>query len=209
MRRGLVLVALSAVLLAALAPSAGATRVLPANATPMEMSLEVWVATYTRAGLKRSPAAETALFTVNGGKCGFAFGKVWFLPDVFRPTHLETTCTIPRGKLVLIPGANLVAPASRKNIDIRHDSTRALIESSETWIDGVSIGAGHWVSTPVFPAILPIRNPVFAPPGLWNNVVDGYFVIVALSPGRHTIVTESVYNRPREVYGYTYNLTVR
>jgi hypothetical protein len=208
MRKLLLLVALASALAATLVPAAGANRVLPASATPMEMSLDVWVATYMRAGLKRSPAAETALFTVNGGKCGFAFGKVWFLPDVFRPAQLETTCAIPRGKLVLVPGANLVAPASRRNIDVRHDAVRATIESSEIWIDGASIGTGHWVSAPVFPAVLPIRNAVFAPPGLWNNLVDGYYVIVALSPGRHTIVTESVYNDPREVYGYTYNLTV-
>jgi len=209
MRKPLLLVALASAFAATLVPAAGANRVLPATATPMGMSLDVWVATYARAGIKRSPAAETALFTVNGGKCGFAFGKVWFLPDVFRPTHLETTCTIPRGKLVLVPGANFLQPASRRNLDARHDLVRATIESSETWIDGVSIGAGHWVSTPVFPAIVTIRNAFSIPPGLWNNVSDGYYVIVALSPGRHTIVTESVFNRPREVYGYTYNLTVR
>lgn len=209
MRRALVLVALAATFLAVPAPSAGATRVLPANATPMGMSLEVWVATYTRAGIKRSPAAETALFTVNGSKCGFAFGKVWFLPDVFRPAHLETTCTIPAGKLVLVPGTNLLQYATRQNLDTRHAVARATIESSEIWVDGASIGPGHRVSVPVFPVVVTIRNAFSMPPGLWSIIADGYYAIVALPPGRHTIATESVFNHPREVYGYTYNLTVR
>ncbi len=209
MKKALLLLALSLTLVAALAPAAGATRVLPASATPMGMSLDVWVATYTRAGLKRSPASEKALFTVNGGKCGFAFGKVWFLPDVWREAHLETTCTIPRGKLVFVPGTNLVGPASRKNLQFREDGiVRTWIASSKIWIDGRFVGSGHWVSTPVFPAVLPIQNGVNAWPGLWNNLADGYYAIVRLSPGTHTIVTESAYSDPRQVLGYTYHLTV-
>lgn len=115
----------------------------------------------------------------------------------------------PRGKLVLVPGASLLQPASRRNIDARHDIARATFESPETWIDGVSIGAGHRVSVSVFPVIVTIRNAFSMSSGLWNIIADGYYVIVALSPGRRTIATGSVFDRPREVYGYTYNLTVR
>ena len=210
MRRALLICALFLTFAAVAAPTAGATRVLPASATPMNMSLDLWVIAYTRAGGKRSAASDNALFTVNGGKCGFARGKVWFLPDVWRDAQLETSCVIPRGKLVLVPAANLVLPALRKLLDLRADGTvRSWIASSNVAIDGRSVGPGHWVSTPVFGTWVGYRNFFHAPPGFYTSFVDGYYALVALTPGQHTIVTTSAYNDPYFEAGYTYHLTVR
>jgi hypothetical protein len=147
---------------------------------------------------------------VNGGKCGFAFGKVWFLPDVYRPVHLETSCVIPRGKLILVPGANITDAASRKALEQRAHLRRHFIVGSEITLDGRSLGPGRWVSTPVFNANLPLHNVFNAPPGLWNNFTNGYYAILTpLSPGRHNVTTRQLFNDPREEYAYTYHLTIR
>jgi hypothetical protein len=209
MRRCLLALAIAGVSVVLLVPTGNAARILPESAKPMQMSYTQWVVTYYRAAVKRSFAAPTALLTINEGKCGFAYGKVWFLPDVWRETTLETTCVIPRGKLLFVPGPNILGPGSRANLAVRQN-VRQFIAGSEITVDGRSLGAGRWVSTPVFGAVLPQRNSLRIPPGLWTFIQDGYFAILApLPPGTHTVTTTQIYREPRAILGYVYHLTIK
>jgi hypothetical protein len=174
----------------------------------MGMSLKLWTVTYVRAGAQRSPATSTALFVGSNGKCGSAFGKVWFLPDASPPDDLVTRCVIPRGKLLFVPGAWGFSPATRTAIE-QAPTIRRFIAASRIWVDGRFVGSGHYVLTPVFPVVLPLRNPFGAQPGLWNLIAAGHFAILRLPPGQHTVVQNAAYRNPSESSSFTYHLTVR
>jgi hypothetical protein len=213
-RRWLIVVLCLGMVAAIAAPAAGA-RILPRDAKPMGMSLRLWTVTYLRAALQRPAGAGNALFVRSNGKCGSAFGKVWFLPDAAPPDELVTHCVIPRGKLLFVPGAYLAGPAFRGvGENGIAPNSRHLIEASRIWIDGRLAGSGHYLRTPVFDAVLPLHNSVGAPPGLWNSLADGYFAILSpLSPGEHTVVQNAHYaaafGEPAASSSFTYHLTVR
>jgi hypothetical protein len=188
-------------------PAAGAA-VLPRSAKPMGMSLKLWTVTYARAGAQRTPASPGTLFVGSNGKCGSAFGKVWFLPDASPPDDLVTQCVIPRGKLLFVPGAWVVVPATRQAIeDI--PTFRRFVAASRIWVDGRFVGSGHYLQTPVFPVVLRLRNTFGAPPGVWNLIASGYFAILRLPPGQHTVVQRAAYRGPSESSSFTYHLTIR
>jgi hypothetical protein len=189
-------------------PAAGAA-VLPRGAKPMGMSLKLWTVTYVRTAAQRSPAVSTVLFAESNGKCGSAFGKVWFLPDASPPDDLVTQCVIPRGKLLFVPGAWGFLPATRTAIDELIPMFRRFIVASRIWVDGRFVGSGHYLQTPVFQAVLPLRNPFGAPPGLWNLIAAGHFAILRLPPGQHTVVQNAAYRGPSESSSFTYHLTIR
>jgi hypothetical protein len=188
-------------------PAAGAA-VLPRGAKPMEMSLKLWTVTYVRTLAQRSPAVSTALFADSNGKCGSAFGKVWFLPDASPPDDLVSQCVIPRGKLLFVPGAWGFLAATRTAIDFI-PTFRRFVVASRISVDGRFVGSGHYVQTPVFQAVFPLRNPFGAQPGLWNLIAAGHFAILRLPPGQHTVVQNAAYRGPVESSSFTYHLTIR
>jgi hypothetical protein len=63
---------------------------------------------------------------------------VWFLPDASPPDDLVTQCVIPRGKLLFVPGAWVVVPATRQAIDELIPTFRRFIVASRIWVDGVT-----------------------------------------------------------------------
>jgi hypothetical protein len=164
MKRGIALALAAFLTSGVFAAGSDAARVLPFSAKPMGMSYELWVVHWLRAALKRNPAAPTALFTLSGGKCGFAYGKMWLLPDTLRPAHLSSSCVIPRGKFVFVPVGYLFGPATRKNLETRGVVTRRVLRSTLLMVDGRLLGRGRFVSTPVFNANLPFHNAVDVPP---------------------------------------------
>ena len=193
-------------------PTAGA-RILPRDAKPMGVSLKLWTVTYLRAAVQRPVGAGNSLLVSSNGKCGSAFGKVWFLPDAAPPDELVTHCVIPRGKLLFVPGAYLIGPATLQGIEQALTNRRFLAES-RIWVDGRLVGSGHYLRTPVFDAVFPLHNVFGAPPGPVSAIASGYFAILSpLSPGQHTVVQNAAYHpaygAPAGASSFTYHLTIR
>ena len=207
MKRKLAFIAMAAVVAALVIPSGAlSARVLPAGAKPGGDTYTQWAVSWLSEGLRRSPASENALLTLNGGKCGFARGKMWFLPDVFRVAFLRSTCDIPRGMTIFVPVAWYIDTATKKHLGQRRGIRGAFTEASLT-VDGHDLGSGRWIASPVFSVDLPLRNAFGVPPGTWNFFTNGYFAILApLAPGRHVVATRATF--AGFTGGYTFNLNI-
>ena len=192
-------------------------RVMPANSTPYGKTYGNWGAAWWTwaAGI---PKAENPVFDLTGEFCHVGQeGPVWFLAGTFGG-NATRTCTVPKGKALLIPMLNQVlnAPedvpysqfvATHLGLDPSGLSDAEVMRIAVNWnldhatflavtVDGVAVQnpAQYRDDSDVFPMVL---SDIFAdfcyPAGPREvNVADGYYVLLAPpTPGAHTIRLQS------------------
>jgi hypothetical protein len=176
-------------------------RVFSPNAHPYGQSYAEWAADWWTWALSQ-PVATNPVLDPTGANCAVGQqGKVWFLAGTFGGSATRT-CTVPRGKALLIPVLNNVycafesdPPEQRTEGYVRGQVS--FVEDAATGlsatIDGVSvrnIKERYFEESALFRVVLPAGNIFGLDEGF---VVDpcadaGYYLIVKpLAPGNHTI----------------------
>jgi hypothetical protein len=211
-----------ALLLAALLPTnsfGGNPGVLPRNSPAYGMTYPDWSARWwqwaTSMSLDKHPLADTA--NCNRGQ----FGPVWFLGGSFTPTGGTRKCTVPAGKALFFPIANVDCsnleqpPFYGGTPKERRACARGIIDfvtDLATEIDGVSLKnlTQYRATSPnlVF-AVAPSPNVLGVEAGSGELVADGYYLLLApLSSGQHTIHFKGTFSQWGSTVEETYYLTV-
>ncbi len=210
MRRLLATAFAAAIALTLLVPAAGATRLLPRDATPMELGYPLWLAKWNQAAFQRAFAAPTSLLAFRGDRCGFPFGKVWMLPAAADGTF-AVHCTLPAGKVLLVLVGGLTGwgfPYTQEEYqaDLRRFFAPNVSDLQLT-VDGRAIRPGHRVTTPVFLLRIPPSNGFGETPGLYTAAARGNLALLSPpSRGDHVISTSATF--PDGTKGITYHLTI-
>ncbi|MCW5982252.1 MAG: hypothetical protein KIT09_29465 [Bryobacteraceae bacterium] len=191
--------ALALVLLAAALslPANAQGGIYPPDSTPNGNTYGEWSALWWRWFLSIDADEHPAL----GGDCATGqLGSVWYLatvPSVGAPRLVN--CTIPSGKLLLIPLINVECsnveptPFYGESAEDRQKCANALMDraaSLAAWVDGkhVSNIKNFRFTSPNF-SFVPHPNNLFGIEASTGEAVgDGYYLMLApMSPGTHTI----------------------
>jgi hypothetical protein len=153
------------------------------------------------------PTPDNPLLDGTGAKCRVGqagSSPVFFLVGTFGGTATRDECKVPGGKVLFFPILNTaniktLPGDDEKNLRARNTSFLQSTKELHASIDGVDIGA----MVSLDPDTSPLRaaspegfftvtvpeNGVFGiPPGSYDAVADGFYLMVApLPPGRHTI----------------------
>lgn len=213
--------------------------VLPPNATVDERTYTDWGIAWWQWALSM-PAAQNPLTDLTGERCGLQqSGSVWFLGGVFALPGVEATgpvtrnCTIPAGKKLFFPVANVIyiafswVPTDTPEFTRKAAWEYANMQGGSVSIDGVEVAdlaryrlppgpaatAEQVNNIPIFGITVPQDNlfgdETVLPAGYYPvNAQDGYYLMLApLSRGKHTI--HIVGTTAGEItVDVTYNLTV-
>jgi hypothetical protein len=183
---------------------AGATApkedVFAPGARPYDRSYSEWAAAWWTWAVSQ-PVATNPVLDTTGASCSVAQkGKVWFLAGTFSGS-VERTCTVPKGKALLVPVLNFAyfafatdPPEQRTERYVR-DQVRGFrhsVTSLTASIDGRPVPgvAGYFEESALFRVVLPDDNIFGLDAGfVLDPCVDaGYYLVVKpLAPGRHTI----------------------
>jgi hypothetical protein len=153
------------------------------------------------------PNPNNPTLDLTGEKCGVEqSGPVFFLAGAPVTTAVTRTCTIPAGKVLFFPlitseCSNVEpAPFFGANQEQLSACVKKLIDgvsvpSLKLSIDGAPVGnlGSYRVQSPLFAYTLPALNQLGAPGGTSPiSIADGFFVMVQLPPGQHTLHFEAV-----------------
>ena len=209
-KRLVLLLVLAAVAAAVLAPTAGATRLLPLSAHPNGLAYEQWHVIWDDVSFNRSTQSRNSVIAVRGNKCGFAKGKVWLLPVSINGV-LDVHCTIPQGKILAIVVAGWAdwAKGENKLRKSMRDGFR-LLERATLTVDGRSVRPGYVLQTPFLHVNMPVRNSYSVPPGPMSYMAKEHFALLSpLSAGEHLISTRGFFAVDDGVtLGFDYHLTI-
>lgn len=165
--------------------AAAASRVFPPGSSSNGHTYAVWSAFwhlwYLSIPFESNP--------INGGDCGTGqLGSVWFLAGIGGTHTVE--CTVPAGKLIFLPVINALCgddtpAANRACAKSVVDGAKNLTAS----VDGTSIPniKRFRAASPRFFFGVPPGNVLGAEPGFYQGAADGYYLMLGLSPGRHTV----------------------
>jgi hypothetical protein len=191
-------------------------RIIPPQAIAFGKSFGEWTALWWQWAGALPPDAHP-LFdntTCDAGQNG----KVWFLGGAFTGVATTRECTVPEGKAILLPIANVECSTfepppffGADEEELRacaaafQDAATGLVAS----IDGEEVKNldAYRVQSPLFELSLPEPN-IFGLPGpiSGQSVSDGVWILLApLSAGMHTIHFESFPGFPIDV---TYEIVV-
>jgi hypothetical protein len=204
--------------LAALASVAAAwaepnPRAFAPNARPHGASLTQWGEEWVRWTFS-VPADQSPFLDPDGRFCQVGqSGPVFFLGASFEGTPVRS-CTVATGTpLLLSPGGNLcILHIDAETVEeLRacvHQFTDTLTNVSAD-VDGVSVQglARYSIDSPLFGFSLPTNNVLGLPPGQYQGVVGGFFVMFKpLPPGEHVIRDHDDF--PGGGGGVEYHITV-
>jgi hypothetical protein len=192
-----------AVLAASPAQAGGAATpasVFAPNARPYGATYSEWAAAWWTWALSQ-PVSTNPVLDPTGARCAVGQnGKVWFLAGSFGGS-VERTCTVPRGKALLVPVLNFAyfafatdPPETRTEEYVRAQVSgfRPSVTSLTASIDGRPVtGLERYAEDSVlFRVVLPPDNLFGLDPGfvLDPSVDAGYYLVVKpLAPGEHTL----------------------
>ena len=163
----------------------------PYGLTYGEWSAKWWQWTYS------IPEENNPISDTTGKECARGQnGPIWFLAGSFGGT-IERTCTIPVGKSIFIPIANVpCSPVEFPDVKTETDMSKCAkhfqdqITYLEVIVDGIKLTnlENYRVQSPLFNFILPENNVFGTPAGTYPAVGDGNYVILQpLSAGKHEI----------------------
>jgi len=191
--------------------------VLPPNSKPAGTSYADWSAKWWTWVLQQ-PKASNPLFDDTGDRCANGqSGKVWFLAGTTGGT-VTRSCTVPNGKFIYIPVANLVYVVTPGNppgdsIDLAKewlDTNWPNHSDLAAEIDGKSVGNldKYAVRSPAFWVNLPAGNVFDLAAGKYQALAQGIQLMLnPLPPGKHTLHVHS--KMGDSTIDATYDLTVK
>lgn len=191
-------------------------RILPPHAHAFGKTLGEWTAAWWQWAIS-IPVTAHPLFDTAGCDVGQS-GKVWFLGGAFTGVATTRDCTVPAGKAILFPIANV--ECSTVEPDPFHGGNeaelRACADAFQDTASGLSATIDdhevqnldqYRVQSPVFDFCAPADNVLFIPgPVCGQSVSDGVWILLAPpSHGNHRIHFEGFPGFPIVV---TYNITI-
>jgi hypothetical protein len=180
-------------------PQSGAANTNPNSLVPPNFS--VLTAKWWKWALE-TPTPSNPFIDTSGINCAVGqSGSVWFLAGgLFGAGNITRQCTIPAGKILLIPVANTVYIPFKtdpiRNAIFSGMNATGFIDSAtnlNAQIDGVPVSnlSDYRVKAKAFAIVLPADNIVGLPPlpaGPYApSAADGYYLPIVLSAGLHTI----------------------
>jgi hypothetical protein len=190
------------------------------DSSPYGIPYRDWIAKWWQWTMS-IPASEHPRDSYTQEKCRMnQEGPVWFLPDQLGGRE-ERSCTVPSGKAILIPlltgECDYGVPEVKNDQDLR----RCAMAGNEYGVIQATIDGRmvmnleqYRTQSGLFNITIPADNIYQAPPGVFEAMVDGFFVFLEPpSPGRHEVnLKVSVLNPIETNYNYnaewTYHLTV-
>ncbi len=192
-------------------------RVLPPHSKPYGKTYGEWTASWWQWAIS-IPVPVHPLFDAGGCDTGQS-GPVWFLGGAFTGTATVRECTVPEGKSILIPIANVECstveppPFFGGNEEELRACAKSFMDTATITsfiVDGKALGKfdKYRVQSPVYSFDAPADNVLFIPgPVSGLSVSDGVWILLApLSEGHHTI--HFVASFPGFPLDVTYHLTV-
>ena len=206
-------------------------RVVPLNELVYGMTYGEWTAAWWQYVLSM-PADQThPILDTSGAHCGNNQppAPVFFLVGTATTDPVERHCTVPAGKTLVIPLINVECSTLEPGVflgknghELRACASKFVngvsLRSLKFEVDGVAIPylRGYRVQSPVFDILdLPYPNYLqVGAGGIGFSVSDGYWVILNLSPGKHTIHFEAAWaadpgNYDAAIQNVTYHLKIR
>jgi hypothetical protein len=179
--------------------------VIPPDSRPYQKSYAKWGAAWWQWVLG-IPADKNPLFDLTGEFAAEGqSGPVWFLAGSWVG-YVERTCTVPAGKALFFPLANVVSGAAvydcQPSVPDTPCEVPVLRSIAKSWIDPVDLLEAEvdgvtlqdlfsYRAAPpgAFPITIPELNVVGLPAGAYApHVCDGYWLMVEpLKAGQHTI----------------------
>ncbi len=190
--------------------------ILPPNSSAYGKTFGEWTAAWWQWAIS-IPVPSNPLFDNAGCDAGQS-GKVWFLGGAFTGTAVTRECTVPHGKAILFPIANVECSTVEPPpfFGSNEEELRACAMGFQDAATGMSATIDgrevldldrYRVQSPLFDFSAPADNVFFIPgPVSGQSVSDGVWLLLApLSAGEHVIHFEAFPGFPINV---TYILTV-
>ncbi len=194
--RRIVTIALSVVLalVVAVPMALGQTQTSSGNSLdPGQLSADWW-----KWALQKPADQSPLVGSYSGGpQCQGQRGGVFFLAGSLTGEPVTRECTVPSGTPIFLPLVNsfcgdVKGTGSEQEFrQCANESLDQLLQGSTTFItvDGNPVDvSGQRAESPLFTVTLPQNNVLGAPPGAYDVVSDGVWVLLPpLSEGTHTI----------------------
>jgi hypothetical protein len=174
--------------------------ILPIKSKPFGLSYGEWSAKWWQ-WVHSIPAEGNPITDTTGKDCARGQnGPVWLLVGTYGGP-VERTCTIPPGKAIFIPIANIpCSPANPEFESLRGKPESVMrqeckkfqdsIDFLEVTVDGVKLPnlKSFRSQSPLFNLTMPENNVLGVAPGTYLTVGDGnYQILKPLAPGKHEI----------------------
>jgi hypothetical protein len=213
---GVVVALLTASFLPVVTPAADAqsgTVIFPPTAKVSGKTYGEWSAAWWN-WILASPTANSPFTDTTGANCAVGqHGGVWFLAGT-PGGDFTRSCSIPSGKVIMFPLINGecstlegTALSDLRSCAVSQMSSATNLSAS---VDGVPIQnlSSFHVTSPQYTVAAVANNAFGVPAGTGQSVADGYYVMVQLPAGNHTIRFHGELSAFGYTTGVTYNLRV-